>query len=1710
MKNARKKPASIAAAALVLAVTILFCCLSTAAEETRNGTKGLSETVTATINYYYYDEYAVDHKGTSPYRPFVANMLRYSPAIIEQCPVVPGYKPYSFVEYDDPEGGHGYRYEYTPSVTLNFNKDSYEVNIFYKPSEVSYSINLMKQNLTNDGYTVAKTIYGTGLTGDVPKEFGEGYIFPFDYSDPTLRGKNLHQLFNGFTLMYYLPEVIAADGSTTFECYYDRNYYNVHFDLGSGGFGSSPIYAPYEFTLSNSIVGSPKRPGFLFTGWNPQLEPTVTRDMTYTAVWKEQIVPVSIVYKTADIKQEGRETFYSYWNNVDLLLGENYLTNRTDYSPGQQPRAEDLVVFSRLLNDYTDAKARNFEDADYFDFDLETTLRMNGCLQQSTEDLNGDNKVDENDVYFKVNGDQSTVITLYYSRKTYNLRFAYAREKLNDFSYVYDTTIDTSKQYLLLLEKPDKILTAEYDQYSNGNNECYGLKLRSLSELSANDLTYWHFDPAGNANSYYVWTLKDGEKKYIDIKYEKVNNNNIRTIELVDEEHKKALTYSRFSNNSKEILLYRIINNKKWCVNDAKDKGIVAAPSDSTGSDGSKLMLLNGPEKVLIDIPEGAGIYISNRTFNGDDRYYDDKGSNGVVWGIKVNSVPEVTLPEGGRVTESTYIKEFTDNNGNIYRYRYYCLSLTAEYGEHIENIWPADVLEEVYNTGGSPYRFGSWSSPKGSRYRNIHSEKDHANILGYYPTMSSELMIDYKNNPVPVQYDENGNEYGPIFFAWWGKNIPTDANIGWHGLEIFYEAIDDDEITAAQVLGVDMEVIDGITYIKRDLFLLHCAHNSNTRVDPFVYEGVTIIPSEAYGYAVSQNINGETRHVKRTVMINGEPTTIIVTKFHYNRNRNPFFFESKGVDIFQDNEVPYGQKLQKIKNKFVDSDDPVYPNIIAPGKYEFAGWYTSMQFFTEEFKVDWNNATMIDRAMKVYAYWKPRTFTVTFYNDENEYENHNPIEDGTYVFEYDEFISQDVIDEVVSKLHPEQFVLPDGTSGHYRMVGWYYKDNGIERAFDPETMAVPGDLHLYMKWTSEIPTSFTVNYVDAHTGEKVADSTTGYSFVGITKTFDAKVDDELYPISGNTLKKYYPCVASSSILMKFDHKDNIKNMQYILRGNIPYRVRYVFDEDDGSETPIHEDLNVFDNDKSIVTERFKAIEGYIPKKYYIKLTVTASDEYDDENETDPSKWNPQNVITFHYIKNEANMPFHIKYMLEDETHGTETVNGIKYREASYIDDVGRRNDIETESILSYAGYYPFEYREFVLTESEQTFSLGATPINENDKNISFTLDERYNDELVVGKEVHIYYKKLPYPVKISYTFTHSIIVNENPVPLDGETPEQAKERERQQALDSAKHNISEWYEKLKEIYPEIQGSTDDMVESPSNIRLTVFRIDPDKKFGTKYTSTAPDLTDIGVKIADSEMTKSIIIGDDDPQNIRRNKIDFYYTEIDYIMIYYEVVLPEEDDYRVCEDMNRIEGLLSVNQQHIQVGKLPDVSCTANDNSIYRFVGWFQDEECKYPVHDECVSGNRNNVFLPVHQYASDTYFYAKYDYRRGDLKITAAPDSNDSEDPKKMNVFNDEYYEYIVRGKVNYIPQSVEGYNDYIEIRVIVKAGTTKIIRSLPIGNYSVEQTKWSWRYVPDESLKKVRVIENTSLEDAASVVFYEKLNNKKWLTASEYYTKE
>ncbi len=1479
--------------------------------------------VTATINYYYYDENAEGFKGSSPFPSFVAHMPKGSAEMAERNPVVPGFTPCD-IDRNPIE-----------SVTVEFTEDSV-TDIFYFPSEVQYVIRLNKQTPDLNGYDTAVIINGKGITGTEPIEFED------DQPIEELDGKTLAEAFEGFTLMYHVPEVIAADGSTEFECFYDRNNYLVKFELGRGGYGVDPIYAPYESTLY--VNQTPVRAGYTFLGWSDQqpdsegnapvtgLAPTVTEDKTYYAVWrKNEPVPYTIIYKNADI-DDGGETSYSYWGVKTLTADPDTVFTIDEIIAANKDNTE--------LNDFG-----------YFTFDEAATKA-------------------DNPSEITVKGDGSTIIRFYYSRNKYKLRFVYLQH--DPIAYVVQNPaaiVESGHQYLLVNtnEGFQSLLTNETSTYYYELNHSVTNSMLAFSEISPDCSEHaWLLTSTGTADYYYIQDL-DGN--YLTITR---NTNDRGNLFLSDT---PTPFYVKNSTSSDEFEISCTVNGTKYYLND-KSNGQIAAQGykDGTLKDADKWHLFDIDGLSVVTLDEIRNIKAASGT--GSGRFPGDANMNYVL-----PSMPEVDTSSG--ITSGSYIY-----NNKEYEY----LELVAEFDANIEAQWPADVI----GTSGN-YSFGSWSTQDGTEYRSRHST--HANIVGAYPYMSSEMIVD----PSYVYDSENSESVAQLLWAWWGK---ADDNVTDHRFNIYYEVLDENDPNAVSY--------NGVNYLLDRTLDLTAAHNLNTRIDPFVYKGFTIIPSEQGGHARS--------NVTETGQYQDPVDGVWTTEFHYMRNVHSirYYNYNSYYDTGKDTSaVKYGQALSEFT-----PDTPPYPSDLKEGAYEFAGWYTT-DTYDELF--DWSE-TMPDNDITVYAYWKPKTFTVNFYNDESDYRNGNPFKHSEPVV-YGTFINPS---------EAEQSLVPPvitSTTGEYNAAkaGWYYYDsNNKLHAFDPATMAVSGNMDLFMKWSSTVPSAFGVHYVVKNNESvKVADDTTGYSFVGLTRTFKAKVDDEL---NEGFKTNYFPDRSSTSILMSGDPEQNEKSFYYVHRDHVPYTVRYL---EKGTDRPLLEDKIVSDNIYSVVTEKYVPINDYVPENYYQSLIVTVSD--------DPAEEAENNVIIFYYTEDTVNVPYHVKYLIEDDNGKyTQEIDGVTYhfKEAGYIDSISQRGSTKDITVNTYSGYEADNYHEIIYTKTDDVeYSTEGEPHKVNGaSSVGMTLDGD-----CTGKELHIHYLKKYYPVKITYKSSN---MNEEALKL--------------------------WNEAMLAEYSGLTG--EDPVEYGGvTYYRSFYRIDEDQKYNDTYTSSAKELNGFNITGANS---KSIIVADDD--SFTKNKMEFIYTRLEQMMFRFYGVIPNGNS-RTIADPNEI-SLLSYNQQIRYVGERPTTVRAETSTDLYRFVGWYNDEACTQKVNDSLLSGTAKNEFRPLGS-NDDVSYYALYDFKRGDLTVTTDGCDDTSQS-----------FEYIIRGK--------DPHNSHIEMKICINGNGSKTIKNLPIGNYDVIQTDWSWRYTPD-AVTKTAAVNDTAPVQAD---FTQTMSDTRWLDGNGY----
>ena len=164
-----------------------------------------------------------------------------------------------------------------PEVVVNFDSvdEDKVIIVTYHPAEVKFKVTHYLQDTVDDSYYPDSVTTHYGYTGDI---VGEG----------------LEKEIEGFySLAYKTSIVIAADGSTEVEIYYDRFYYLMSFDL-SGGYGTDPIYARYESSID---INTPKRAGYTFNGWDRSLPDTMpVGGGHFEAQWIEGEAPLTVVF----------------------------------------------------------------------------------------------------------------------------------------------------------------------------------------------------------------------------------------------------------------------------------------------------------------------------------------------------------------------------------------------------------------------------------------------------------------------------------------------------------------------------------------------------------------------------------------------------------------------------------------------------------------------------------------------------------------------------------------------------------------------------------------------------------------------------------------------------------------------------------------------------------------------------------------------------------------------------------------------------------------------------------------------------------------------------------------------------------------------------------------------------------------------------------------------------------------------------------------------------------------------------------------------------------------------------------------------------------------------------------------------------------------------------------------------------------------------
>ena len=376
----------------------------------------------------------------------------------------------------------------------------------------------------------------------------------------------------------------------------------------------------------------------------------------------------------------------------------------------------------------------------------------------------------------------------------------------------------------------------------------------------------------------------------------------------------------------------------------------------------------------------------------------------------------------------------------------------------------------------------------------------------------------------------------------------------------------------------------------------------------------------------------------------------------------NPHLPKDGSVEMQKNNYLYYTRNSYNLKfynyNAYVDGKGgsvqyeaplsnynftPEYPANLEPNAYEFDGWYTTAGCY-EGSKADLSTMTMPASDVILYAKWVPKTHKVEFYLDKAALDA-----------------------ETKLSTHPD-ITVPHGSmanptpakpeNGSYTFVGWFYKEDGVEKAFDFANMPVTKDLRVYGKWSSNVLKQYTVYYKIQGTDTEIADPTTGSGLAGVTKTFEAKGGTDLY---ADYQVGYFPVTKSHSLTLDInattENDTNVYTFWYVQKEEVPYTVKYL-NKETGDQ--VAKEKTVSDNRKAVVTETFVAVPGMMPDAYQKRLVVSAED-------------GAVNEIIFYYTEDKTHAYYKITHYTENlakDAQGNTT--WTEYASSQAVGDIGK------------------------------------------------------------------------------------------------------------------------------------------------------------------------------------------------------------------------------------------------------------------------------------------------------------------------------------------------------------------------------------------------------------------------------------------------------
>ena len=1245
-----------------------------------------SEYVSITIKYLDYKSYT-NGVESAIYSSYIATIDRGSG--FNQTVVSPTYL--GFAPYYDADGD-GQINDNASALVLNYASvaEDIEICVYYKPINVNFSIRYFFQNINDDLYTEDAARFHTGQaeTGTI-------------ISDEELR---LHAGdTTGFSKMYHIPEAVAADGSTVFECYYDRNYYLVNFNNNSG-YGVDPIYARYQTPF---LVNDPIRHGFVFGGWDlisidtngdgiadsgdgvadtlPDVIPA--NQLEYIALWDETDTSYTVAYWAEDHDGEiyflgskvveGIESSSVVSGSDDL--GDDYICGFTEHEHSASCLACGHIHTRTACLPYGYSTGTPNNQTDLPLYQLMDPTPESGYIYVTRTGTSGNTRW----YYLYLDGS-------WYYLGSYN--------GINS-NWVSGDILKTS--------------SAVFSGYGSYYGEKYSAKLRcnhvhdSTCVISCGKEEHAHNADCSFSGGHLEFTHADQNITVAG------DGSTVVNVYYAHKDYTLRFYYARSKEETNGTTTYQVVGGTTY--------------------------------------PFGTNVNTTNQNTPLYTLF-----SNVTQWG-KVAELPTINSAYADRYTLGTYY------NDNTNGYTYHYLQFTVPYGEYLKDLWPIGIfnaveIAESHNTSingaahgvgnqtgvndlciyGNYAYFSAWNGEYKVKYTqdNASARGGNETIKGCYMYLDEQVIYADEFEHLEEEIIVNGNKSSVVnFLGFWDNG----ARVGWSVPKKFVYHLriesSDPSAYAPKDEGISTNyngTYSTITNLSSLDFNVINYQNFDT-FDDSNPGAQTIPPVTGYTYVGRYVVEG-------TEVINGYNMPVYHMYYYYSTDSTmelSFYNYNKTEKTVTP--ISFGTSLAEYAT-FI----PSYPEVLEENAYSFAGWYTNAQCLGDPF--DFENETMPATDLTLYAKWIPKKHTVNFFktfDQMNAYQNG----ESTEVFYVATGVTHGTL---ITGAVPTPTNVSD-SGAELIFSGWFYLENGQKKAFTPLNMPINGDMNIFADWSSFSPQPYRITYyLENNKTTKVADDTFGMAYAGSTRTFVAKAGAPFNQLYDEYNEGYFPTVSSHSILIEYEADssqptENVYSFYYVKANDIEYTVNYI-----NKETNVVMHTETKTTSAAVVTERFVPYPDMVPDAFYKRLVLSVEkDENGNYVGTD------ENVINFYYTPNTRSAYYAVHYMLEKQHDPYMTPAEIEALRNNYaIDGSGGYESTGThiEGVADVGETVHITPQEFVGFEVLTNQAKVVHGVDDTTPDSVLFTDGTFDFEITEeGSELYIFCKRNSYKYNVYY-----------------------------------------------------------------------------------------------------------------------------------------------------------------------------------------------------------------------------------------------------------------------------------------------------------------------------------------------------------------------